>query len=54
MYMPTRSTNARGLVFVAVAAAVLAVVNTFVPGTLWLDLLIFAAMAYGYVQYFRV
>lgn len=56
MYMPTRSANTRGLVFVAVAAAVLAVVNTFtfVRGSFWLDVLIFAALAYGYVQYFRV
>lgn len=57
MYMPTRSSNGRGLAFVAVAAAVLAVVNVLLPSTVasfWLDLVIFAALAYGYMQYFRV
>ena len=57
MYMPTRSSNNRGLAFVAVVAAVLAVVNSFLLRTAsptWPDLIIFAVLAYGYIQYFRV
>ena len=57
MYMPTRSSNARGLIFVAVAAAVLAVVNALVgpsfPHVL-LDVLLFAGMAFAYMQYSRI
>ena len=51
MYMPTRSSNARGLIFVAVAAAVLAVVNALLGPHFWLDVLLFAGMAFAYMQY---
>ena len=55
MYMPTRSTShARGLIFVAVVAAVLAVVNALVGPSFphfWLDVLLFAGMAFAYMQY---
>ena len=51
MYMPTRSSNARGLIFVAVAAAVIAVVNALLGQILWLDVLLFAGMACAYMQY---
>ena len=54
MYMPTRSSNARGLLFVTVAAAVLAVVNALVGPSVphfWLDVLLFAGMAFAYMQY---
>ena len=51
MYMPTRSRNARGLIFVAVAAAVLAVVNALLGPHFWLDVLLFAGMAFAYMQY---
>jgi hypothetical protein len=61
MYMPTRSSNARGLIFVAVAAAVLAVVNALVEQYVgpsfphfWLDLLLFAGMAFAYMQYSHI
>jgi len=50
MYMPARSGNARGLLFVAAAAAVLAVFNTFVISNLWLNLLLLAGMAYAYIR----
>jgi hypothetical protein len=52
--MPTRSSNARGLLFVTVAAAVLAVVNALVGPSVphfWLDVLLFAGMAFAYMQY---
>ena len=54
MYMPARSSNARGLIFVAVAAAVLAVVNVLLGPSFphfWLDVLLFAGMAFAYMQY---
>ena len=54
MYMPTRSSNARGLLFVAVTAAVLAVVNALLGPSFphfWLDVLLFAGMAFAYMQY---
>ena len=51
MYMPTRSRNARGLLFVTVAAAVLAVVNALLGPHFWLDVLLFAGMAFAYMQY---
>jgi hypothetical protein len=58
MYMPTRSTShARGLIFVAVVAAVLAVVNALVGPSVphfWLDVLLFAGMAFAYMQYSRI
>ena len=58
MYMPTRSTShARGLIFVAVVAAVLAVVNALVGPSFphfWLDVLLFAGMAFAYMQYSRI
>jgi hypothetical protein len=61
MYMPTRSSNARGLIFVAVAAAVLAVVNALVEQYVgpsfphfWLDVLLFAGMAFAYMQYSHI
>lgn len=61
MYMPTRSSNARGLIFVAVAAAVLAIVNALVEQyvgpsfpSFWLDVLLFAGMAFAYMQYSRI
>jgi hypothetical protein len=57
MYMPTRSSNARGLIFVAVAAAVLAVVNALVGPSVphfWLDVLLFAGMAFAYMQYSHI
>ncbi|HKO24488.1 MAG TPA: hypothetical protein VJY65_07065 [Chloroflexota bacterium] len=57
MYMPTRSSNARGLLFVAVAAAVLAVVNVLVGPSFphfWLDVLLFAGMAFAYMQYSHI
>jgi hypothetical protein len=57
MYMPTRSSNARGLIFVAVVAAVLAVVNALVGPSVphfWLDVLLFAGMAFAYMQYSHI
>ena len=54
MYMPTRSSNARGLIFVAVAAAVIAVVNALLGQILWLDVLLFVGMAFAYMQYSRL
>ena len=54
MYMPTRSSNARGLLFVAVAAAVLAVVNALLGPHFWLDVLLFAGMAFAYMQYSHI
>ena len=57
MYMPTRSNHARGLIFVAVAAAVLAVVNALLGPSFpsfWLDVVLFAGMAYAYMQYSHV
>ena len=54
MYMPTRSRNARGLIFVAVAAAVLAVVNALLGSHFWLDVLLFAGMAFAYMQYSHI
>ena len=57
MYMPTRSRNARGLLFVAVTAAVLAVVNALVGPSFphfWLDVLLFAGMAFAYMQYSHI
>ena len=54
MYMPTRSSHARGLIFVAVAAAVLAVVNALLGQIFWLDVLLFAGMAFAYMQYSRI
>lgn len=52
MYMPTRSSgNVRGLMFVVVAAAVLAVVNAVLGASWWLDVILFAAMAVAYVQF---
>ena len=50
----SRSSNARGLLFVAVAAAVLAVVNALLGPHFWLDVLLFAGMAFAYMQYGRV
>ena len=57
MYMPTRSSNARGLIFVAVVAAVLAVVNALVGPSFphfWLDVLLFAGMSFAYMQYSHI
>ena len=54
MYAPTRSSNARGLLFLTVSAAVLAVVNTLLGPSLVLDVILFAGMAYAYIQYARV
>ncbi len=51
MYSTTRPGNARGLVFAAVAAAILTVVNTLIGTYFWLDLALFAGMAYAYTQY---
>lgn len=54
MYVRTRGSNARGLAFVTVAAAVLAVVNYLLGPQLLLDVVLFAGMAYAYIQYARV
>lgn len=51
MYMPTRNRNGRGLAFVTVAAAVLAVVNHLLGPQFLLDVILFAGMAYAYIQY---
>ena len=53
MFYQTRVGTARGLVFVVLAAAVLAVVNTLLhqQGVYWLDIVLFVAMAYAYTQY---
>lgn len=52
-YTPRRSGNSRGLIFVVVVAAVLAVVNAFLGlgATIWnwLDLVLLAAMIYAYM-----
>lgn len=53
MFYQTRVGSPRGLVFVALAAAVLAVFNTLLgrQGVDLLDIVLFVAMAYAYTQY---
>jgi hypothetical protein len=51
MYTPYRNRNARGLGFVAASAAVLAVINYLINPPIALDILLFAGMAYAYIQY---
>ncbi|HZS86134.1 MAG TPA: hypothetical protein VFE42_01420 [Chloroflexota bacterium] len=56
MYVPQRGGRARGLVFVAVASAILAVLNTAIPAgyRTIVDVLLLAGMAYAYTQYMRI
>lgn len=54
MNMQTRSGNARGLLFVAVAAAVLAIVNTFVGLSFLFNLVLLAGLAYAYIRLYPV
>jgi hypothetical protein len=56
MYAPQRGGRARGLIFVAVASAILAVLNTAIPAgfRVIIDVLLLAGMAYAYTQYMRI
>jgi hypothetical protein len=54
MYTTRGSGNSWGLLFVAAVALVLAVVNTYLAPSFWLDLALIVVMGYAYIKLVRV